>query len=225
LLPPPYSHVTTLTLLAQVEKNDYKHCGTLTRLSSYSGLFAIWTKLYVDNNLGRPSTAHLSTLYGAFGSPLFFFFLQTFSTTPLCMVNVRCLLSLCYPSPSFVFLSVSIPSPTKTKHFPPYLSHHLPWHRIFLFFILLCIVSPSIIAFFHFTHFYPPSMYTSDLYLQIRQSSLFFFLPLPKRPITRVHQSLGSSFKFIEARRHSTPLGFWGLFWCCLGLQRTDYVA
>jgi hypothetical protein len=57
----------------------------------------------------------------------------------------------------------------------PYLSHHLPWHRIFLFFILLCIVSPSIIAFFHFTHFYPPSMYTSDLYLQIRQSSLFFF--------------------------------------------------
>jgi hypothetical protein len=45
-------------------------------------------------------------------------FLQTFSTTHLCMVNVRCLLSLCYPSPSFVFLSVSIPSPTKTKHFP-----------------------------------------------------------------------------------------------------------
>jgi hypothetical protein len=103
-------------------------------------------------------------------------FLQTFSTTHLCMVNVRCLLSLCYPSPSFVFLSVSIPSPTKTKHFPlplspsplasyfslfhPSLHCFTLHHRIFSLYTLLSPLyvhfrlvpaNPPIVSFFFFT--------------------------------------------------------------------------
>jgi hypothetical protein len=86
----------------------------------------------------------------------------------------------------------------KQNTFPPTSLTISPGIVFFSFSSFFALFNPPSSHFFHFTHFLPPSMYTSDLYLQIRQSSLF--LPLPKRPITRVHQSLGSSFKFIEAR-------------------------
>jgi hypothetical protein len=118
------------------------------------------------------------------------------------MVNVRCLLSLCYPSPSFVFLSVSIPSPTKTKHFPlplspsplasyfslfhPSLHCFTLHHRIFSLYTLLSPLyvhfrlvpaNPPIVSFFtstEATHHAGPSI--ARIVLQIYRGTVTLLL-------------------------------------------------